>query len=211
MIIDMSGQILLESINTERTYLTYMNSTVSHEMRNPLNAICSQMLVLEELVKDMENFKLKIKEKLNEQELIEIEDLQDDIANCTNVCLSSCKLLSFNVEDIMALPQLKDGKFTMNVQNIDIRTSVKEIMSIQETSAEEQGVLMESVFHGFDKMTQKGMVRDYQIEIDEKRFQQVLLNYQSNAIKFVNKQNSKVNILVQHVKSMQSQPEFQRS
>jgi len=33
-----------------------------------------------------------------------------------SICQSSCKLLMFNVEDILALPQLKDGRFTKNMQ-----------------------------------------------------------------------------------------------
>jgi len=38
-IIDFSEKILLDSLKTEKKYLTYVNATVSHEMRNPLNSI----------------------------------------------------------------------------------------------------------------------------------------------------------------------------
>ena len=41
--IDISSKILFDSLNTERKYITYMNSTISHEMRNPLNSIYSQI------------------------------------------------------------------------------------------------------------------------------------------------------------------------
>ena len=37
--IDFSQKILYDSLNTERKYLSYINATVSHEMRNPLNSI----------------------------------------------------------------------------------------------------------------------------------------------------------------------------
>jgi len=47
--IDMSSKILLDSLNTERKYLGYMNSTISHEMRNPLNSITCQIHVLNSL------------------------------------------------------------------------------------------------------------------------------------------------------------------
>jgi len=41
--IDISSKILFDSLNTERKYMTYMNSTISHEMRNPLNSILAQI------------------------------------------------------------------------------------------------------------------------------------------------------------------------
>jgi len=38
--------------------------------------------------------------------------------------------------------------------------------------------------------------------MDEKRFQQALLNYQSNAIKFSNKKEGKVRVLLQYVRRL---------
>ena len=49
-----------------------------------------------------------------------------------NICQSSCKLLIFSVEDILALPQLKDRRFTKNIQKVNIEKAIKEVMSIQE-------------------------------------------------------------------------------
>ena len=46
------------------------------------------------------------------------------------IILSSCKLLNFNVEDIMALPSLKEGKFSKNTKNVNIVNSIKEIRGI---------------------------------------------------------------------------------
>mmetsp|Transcript_713 Transcript_713/g.888 ORF Transcript_713/g.888 Transcript_713/m.888 type:complete len:87 (+) Transcript_713:763-1023(+) len=42
-LIDISQKIMFDSLNTERKYMAYMNSTISHEMRNPLNSIHSQI------------------------------------------------------------------------------------------------------------------------------------------------------------------------
>jgi len=42
-LIDISQKILTDALNTERKYMAYMNSTISHEMRNPLNSISSQL------------------------------------------------------------------------------------------------------------------------------------------------------------------------
>jgi len=45
---------------------------------------------------------------------------------------------------------------------------------------------------------------NFSVFVDEKRIQQVILNYQSNAIKFVDKDHNKVLILVQKVRSLAS-------
>jgi len=45
-LIDISQKIMMDSMNTERKYMAYMNSTISHEMRNPLNSLLSQTQVL---------------------------------------------------------------------------------------------------------------------------------------------------------------------
>jgi len=54
------------------------------------------------------------------------------------IALSSTKMLRFNVEDILALPQLKQGKFTKNVTTVNVRSAVEEIMSIMKLQAEEK-------------------------------------------------------------------------
>ena len=37
-------------------------------------------------------------------------------------------MLNFNVEDILALPQIKDGKFSKNIQNINISSAIREVV-----------------------------------------------------------------------------------
>jgi len=56
--------------------------------------------------------------------------LQNTYASAMHVCGAACKMLMFNVEDILALPQLKDGKFTKNIQEVGLGTSVREIIDI---------------------------------------------------------------------------------
>lgn len=52
---------------------------------------------------------------------------------------------------------------------------------------------------------------NYMVSFDEQRFQQVLLNFQSNAIKFMHKENSSLLILVQlipkHAQGMNHDPQ----
>ena len=45
-LIDITQKMLNDSLSLERKYLAYMNSTISHEMRNPLNSISAQTEVI---------------------------------------------------------------------------------------------------------------------------------------------------------------------
>jgi signal transduction histidine kinase len=67
-IIDISKDIMYNIANGEKKLLALINATVSHEMRNPLNSIYSQNIKqiqinekIQELIKDLENQKIKPK------------------------------------------------------------------------------------------------------------------------------------------------------
>ena len=89
-----------------------MNSTNSHQMRNPLNLLesliqkqTSQLVDLSSLVSE------------NPEACTQIEKIEHSL----QLAKSSIKLITFSVEDVLALPQLKSGKFVKNIENIDIR------------------------------------------------------------------------------------------
>mmetsp|Transcript_38727 Transcript_38727/g.58897 ORF Transcript_38727/g.58897 Transcript_38727/m.58897 type:complete len:130 (-) Transcript_38727:902-1291(-) len=92
------------------------------------------------------------------------------------IAQSSVKLLEFNVEDILALPQLKQGKFTSHVKPIDLSTCVNEVIALLKFKAEKKELDVCTDYIGFDN--------SFKVPIDELRFQQILLNYLSNALKF---------------------------
>jgi hypothetical protein len=90
-----------------------------------------------------------VKTKLSEDELAELEEIIEDQKASVAICHSSCKMLSFNVEDIIALPQLKDGKFTKVFSSTDIRAATQEVLSIQQQSALDKEVHLDCCFDGF--------------------------------------------------------------
>jgi len=53
------------------------------------------------------------------------------------------------VEDILALPQLKQGKFSKNVQQINIYQTVMEIVEIMGYQSETKCVQVQTLFTGF--------------------------------------------------------------
>ena len=50
-ILDVSTRVRYQKLSEENVQLQTINATVSHEMRNPLNAIMSQNLKMKEMVR----------------------------------------------------------------------------------------------------------------------------------------------------------------
>ena len=48
--IDISASIFYDDIKAQEGFSTLINSTISHEMRNPLNAIISQQLIHQQIL-----------------------------------------------------------------------------------------------------------------------------------------------------------------
>jgi len=42
-LVDISEKIFNDCLSTESKYLTFINATISHEMRNPLNSMTAQL------------------------------------------------------------------------------------------------------------------------------------------------------------------------
>ena len=80
--------------------------------------------------------------------------------------------MNFNVEDILALPQLQEGRLNKNILCTDIFQSVKEVKAIQEWSAQQKNVTISSKFFGFHECDSiGGSQTKYLVDIDEQRFQ----------------------------------------
>ncbi len=185
-----------------------MNSTVSHEMRNPLNALLSSVEIQEKHVDQLAAF-------VDSQGLTQsCERTFRSFQKSLNVSKSSCKLLKFNVEDILALPQIQQGKFTRNLSLVNLGDSLNEIVEIMDYQIREKQIDLKWKFCGFPTMGGHGPVvncGDNQVLdtlIDEQRFQQILLNYYSNAIKFTPR-SGHISILIQMIADVRTRQEKQ--
>lgn len=85
------------------------------------------------------------------------------------------------MEDVIGLAQIKSGKFTKILDAFSIKTAVEDIISIQKLSAVRKRVSISCSFYNFPE---DGLSSNYTVYSDIKRFQQVLLNLQSNSLKF---------------------------
>ena len=81
------------------------------------------------------------------------ERLLNELEQSLSIQQSSCKLMNFNVEDILALPLLKEGRLSKNIQVHNIVDSVKEIRSIQAWAAQQKNVeILSKCFGFFDRL-----------------------------------------------------------
>lgn len=108
------------------------------------------------------------------------------MAKCTHVQECSTKLLNFYVNDFLSLAQIKNKKFRKDCSTFDVKECVQEVISIQQHKADYQKIDLAARFYGFENDS-------YLICTDMNRLQQVLLNFQSNALKFT-KTNGRVTI-----------------
>lgn len=129
-------------------------ANVSHELRTPLNAIIG----FSEIIKD---------EVMGP---IGNEQYKDYV---TDIYASGVHLLSL-INDILDYSKAEAGKLEINLADVDITKVMKSCLRLIMPRAEEAQVSL------VDKIPSKHFV----VQIDSKRFKQILLNLLSNAVKF---------------------------
>jgi len=89
------------------------------------------------------------------------------------------------VQDFLDYAQLKSGKFRVNVRPFCIRDTIEKVMAIQREKAIEMKIGFEAIFENISEAEESDPnLESATIYTDEQRLMQVLLNLQSNALKF---------------------------
>jgi len=120
-------------------------------MRNPLNAILEHNNKQKRHVKELTDLVSSILDEPAKIAELEprIEELQNLIEESLDAQSSSANLTLFNVEDILALPQLKSGKFTRTIEENHICPAIREITMIMDTKANSKGIHISVDYSGF--------------------------------------------------------------
>jgi PAS domain S-box-containing protein len=127
-------------------------ANISHELRTPLNSIIgfAQLLGMGQL-----------------------SPLTDDQKNAvTHIFNSGHHLLSL-INEILDLARIESGKINLNVENVQLKSIVEEVVSLATSMAIEKQILISSHHDS-----------NYFIYADPARVRQILLNLVSNAIKY---------------------------
>jgi hypothetical protein len=91
--------------------------------------------------------------------------------------------MKFLIQDFLDYSQLKSDKFRKNIKPFNIKDTVDRVLSIQKKKAIDSGVMLVAKYPGFRQAPgEEG--RSLVVNADEGRIVQILLNLQSNALKF---------------------------
>ena len=132
-------------------------SSMSHEMRTPLNAI------------------------LGFSQLIEI-DAKDELTkeNVREIYHAGKHLLEL-IEDLLELSLIESGKVILCIESYNLKEILNFCLSIVKSSTEKMSIRIDN---------KVDTLPDIKLQVDDKRFKQIVLNLLSNAIKYNNENGS---------------------
>lgn len=106
-IVDISQKILYDTSKAQTELLSLINSSISHEMRNPLNSIINECQIMGIMIKSLTQILLQIRPILSEVHMLDqIDDIIEKIKRGNCVQTSSSQMLLLNVEDILGYAQI---------------------------------------------------------------------------------------------------------
>ena len=122
---------MYDTTKAEGEFLSLINSTISHEMRNPLNSIINQCKIVSIVCQQFYQLLCNFGSSFDPAVLSQLQAIHQQMFKGNEIQTSSSNLLLLNVEDILGFAQLKAGKFTKIIKKFSLRRCVEEIMSIQ--------------------------------------------------------------------------------
>ena len=124
-IVDISNEIMYDIANGEKKLLSLINATVSHDMRNPINAILSQNVKQQQVnAKFLEMMNTEIENLTVSKMKKRIEKFHKELKESISIQSSSTKILQYLVNDTLDFGLLRAGKFRKNSFNFNIKEAV---------------------------------------------------------------------------------------
>ena len=142
-IINISSRVIdeMDEQQAHNEVLNVINAGVSHELRNPLNAINAQNIQKKKLYEKLREIKVKDK-KAKEA----IDEVLDELEIGNGIQQSSSELMNSMIQDLLDYAQIKAGKFRRNFSVFNIREAIEQVTSIQKSKADAKGLDMPVVF-----------------------------------------------------------------
>jgi signal transduction histidine kinase len=84
---DISQKILYDTTKAEGELISLINSTISHEMRNPLNSIINQCTIMESLLHSLKMVRARIRSftSIGQEAESEIQDFQNEFESSVRI------------------------------------------------------------------------------------------------------------------------------
>jgi signal transduction histidine kinase len=153
-----ANSVLFETNTLKSEFL----ANVSHELRTPLNSIIGFAELL-----------LTIAESEQKAGGPPNADLVKRTRYLQNIVAASKNLLSL-IEDLLTMARLEAGKVDLHIEKLSIRDACEGLVALIQPQADRTGVLVRGEIVGELPA----------VETDPRRFQQVIFNFLSNAVKF---------------------------
>ena len=135
-LIDISPKIFYDDMKAQEEYMNITTSTISHEMRNPLNSIIAQSEIMLGIVDAVRDFIRSIKNVISSDALKRIKTIKTNIRESAEVMSSSAQILTFNVEDVLGMAHIRARKFKKVAQIFSLNQCIQDIMKLQRLKAD---------------------------------------------------------------------------
>ena len=197
--VDMSLKNLADdSSKGERELVDLINSTISHEMRNPLNCVAGQTEIMKIKCEEFKKQLLKMGKNIPKELYDKMKAFYDIIERSNQQCFNSSSKLMLNVEDLLAFAHIKAKSFFKNISRFNISDCIDEIIEIDQLQSNSKNVKVMTHFYGFSpKSSAKNSEQDMLVNTDKLRLKQIVMNLYSNALKFT-KDNGSIHIICQY-------------
>ena len=141
-LIDQSATILYDIERTEKVMQSMVNATVSHEIRNPINAIHCQHNLLKKLTGRLNDLAQTITRPdfSLERFLVRLTRFGRQFDDCLRINIASEKLITMLVEDFLDLNMIKSDRFRRIDKNFTVKKPFEEVISILSYKAEQKRI-----------------------------------------------------------------------
>ena len=206
---DVSGKMLYNEARAMQSFVTMMQASVSHEIRNPLASLTYKLNELRSLIKQSQAMQRKLKNNnMSEQGLSKIKQelivTNARIDDCARKVFAIAQYIDFFLHDMLDFGVLseKAENFVRTIETFDLQETLYFMQEIFHEKIELKQISMDIKFKQFD------MLRPM-VTTDKKRLLQVLINLVSNAIKFT-KTNGSI-VVTAEVKEENNKPMLKMS
>ena len=158
-------------VSRDRTDLRAWTEKIEHNERAVTAAHERTLAFLRTLGHEMRN---PLSPLTNAAHIIERLHGDDRTAKAVEVIRSQCQSLQRLADDLMQVGQLEAGRVSLRLAEVDLRQPIARAQAAMQEAADAKGVELAAILPPGELL----------VRLDEDRFQQVLVNLISNAIKY---------------------------